>query len=220
MQKGQGLIFIIVGILVTALIAGGAYYLGRSTSPKPSANPVVTSTATPFSTPLSTETLVKMDDETTHWKTYTNTQLGFEMKYPPEKIVEVEENITNYEPGQNTDSSISFIFSKEDCSAHFCQGMHFLVPKIPQNIKTLREALEQGYCGTGCIELNEREDKLTIGGVEALGQGNPFSDDSQTYDVHFLKDNYLYNVTLFSRNINISKYRPLFDQMLSTFKFL
>lgn len=32
MQKGQGLIFIIVGILVIGLIAGGIYYLGKNSS--------------------------------------------------------------------------------------------------------------------------------------------------------------------------------------------
>lgn len=45
MQKGQGLILVIIGILVVGLIAAGAYYLGRSTSstPKTSPNPVITS---------------------------------------------------------------------------------------------------------------------------------------------------------------------------------
>lgn len=42
MQKGQILIWIVVGALIVA-IAGGAYYLGKSTTPKPSPTPVVNS---------------------------------------------------------------------------------------------------------------------------------------------------------------------------------
>lgn len=42
MQKGQALIFILIGILVIAVV-GGAYFLGKQSIIKPSPNPVVTS---------------------------------------------------------------------------------------------------------------------------------------------------------------------------------
>lgn len=52
-EGGQIIIWIIVGALVIA-IAGGAYYLGRSTSPKSSTNPAVTSqTPQPITSPSS-----------------------------------------------------------------------------------------------------------------------------------------------------------------------
>lgn len=76
MQKGQILIWIIVGSLLIAL-AGGAYYLGRSTSPKPQATPVVSQTPQPTPSPSSSP------DETANWKTYTNSKYGYSVKYPP-----------------------------------------------------------------------------------------------------------------------------------------
>lgn len=74
MQKGQILIWIIVGAMIIAA-AGGAYFLGRSTSPKPPTTPTVVS-QTPQPTPTPSA------DETANWKTLTSEELGFSIKYP------------------------------------------------------------------------------------------------------------------------------------------
>ena len=78
MQKGQTGIFILVGILIIAVLVGGAYYLGKSVSLKPSPAPVVTSqiTPTPDVSPAPTG-----EGETANWKTYTNTTYNFQIKY-------------------------------------------------------------------------------------------------------------------------------------------
>lgn len=228
MQKGFGVIYILIGILVLGGVAGGAYLLGQQSyksqsSPNQQACTKEAKICPDGSgvgrTGPNCEFAACPADQTTNWKIYKNTQLGFEIKYPPEKVIDIEEEIIDYELEPYRSSSISFIFNKEDCSPHFCEGMHLLIPKVPEDINNLRDAIKEGICGQGCINLNGTVDKLVVGSVEALGQGNPFSDNSQTYDAHFMKDKYLYNVTLFSRNTNISKYRPLFDQMLTTFRF-
>lgn len=80
MQKGQTPILIIVGILVVVVIAGGAYYLGRTTNPKPSPTPVVTSQSpqpTPNASPTPTDA-----GETANWITYTNIKANYSFKYP------------------------------------------------------------------------------------------------------------------------------------------
>jgi len=90
MQKGQILIWIIVGALVIA-VAGGAYYLGRSTSPKPSPAPTVTSqTPQPTSSPSPSDASPAPTGagETANWKTYTNTTFNYSIKYPPEVSLE------------------------------------------------------------------------------------------------------------------------------------
>lgn len=85
MQKGNSLIFLLVGIVIL-VVAGGAFYLGRSTSPKPLPTPIIIS-QNPEPTPTSTSTDASPapigSGETANWKTYTNSQYSFSFKYPP-----------------------------------------------------------------------------------------------------------------------------------------
>lgn len=72
MQKGQILIWIIVGSLVIAL-AGGAYYLGRSTSPKPSTPTVTSPTPQPTqTTSVNKSTLIPIKENTVNFATINN----------------------------------------------------------------------------------------------------------------------------------------------------
>ena len=75
-QKGFVLLYILIGILILIGIAGGAYYLWaqeyRRTHPI-GPLPIVV----PENIPLS-----RNIDETATWKTYTNTEYGFSIKYP------------------------------------------------------------------------------------------------------------------------------------------
>lgn len=65
----------IVAVLLTVSLALGAYQLGKSqTSPVTSSNPAVVPQATPPATPT--------PDPTAGWKTYTNEEFGFQIKYP------------------------------------------------------------------------------------------------------------------------------------------
>ncbi len=86
MQKGQTPVLILVGILIIIVVAGGAYFLGKSANSKPSSTPVVTSQSpqpalipqsTPDASPAPTGA-----GETTNWKIYTNSEYGFSFKYP------------------------------------------------------------------------------------------------------------------------------------------
>lgn len=73
--------FIILGVVVLAIVAAGAFYLGRSTTPKPSPNPVATSQAIP--SPNASISLAPTDStETANWKTYTDSIRSFSFRYP------------------------------------------------------------------------------------------------------------------------------------------
>lgn len=78
-QKGQSAILMLLGILILVGVAGGAYFLGSQTPPKPQ-NPVVTSS--PQSTMVSQNIPSSVVDETVNWKTYTSTKYGYSFKYP------------------------------------------------------------------------------------------------------------------------------------------
>lgn len=78
-QKGQTLVYILVGVLILVSVAGGAYYFGKSSTPKSSPAPVVTS-QTPQPTP--DETVYTESDRSANWKTYTNIKYGYSIRYP------------------------------------------------------------------------------------------------------------------------------------------
>lgn len=82
MQKGFSSIFLVIGLLVIALI-GGAIYLGKTNSSNkqsiPSSSPQQ-ATQTPSS------------DKTADWKTYTNTDYAYQLKYPKTLNTKIPEN--------------------------------------------------------------------------------------------------------------------------------
>lgn len=90
MEKGQTVLWIMVGVLIIAGIAGGAYYLGKSTTPKSSPAPVVTSPAatqrgeqTSQSSPIKDASPAPTGaGETANWKTYTDNIDNFTVRYP------------------------------------------------------------------------------------------------------------------------------------------
>lgn len=86
MQKGQATVLILVGILVIAVVASGAFYLGRQTTPKLSPTPV----ASQLSSPTDTSPVPTGTGETANWKTYTNDKNGFSLQYPRDLTVSEE----------------------------------------------------------------------------------------------------------------------------------
>lgn len=81
MQKGFTPVLVLVGILVLIAVAGGAYYLGKSQTPKSQNQVVVSQTPQPASTPQSSSA----PDEIANWKIYINDKYTF--KYPSDWIL-------------------------------------------------------------------------------------------------------------------------------------
>lgn len=101
----NGNILIVIGIIILFLIiAGGAYYFGKSKALKfESQNPTVSQTSSVA--PISSST----PDETASWKTYTNTLNNFEINYPTEaSLKEIQEP-----PGTTSRIEISYVGPKQ-----------------------------------------------------------------------------------------------------------
>lgn len=80
-EVGQAQVLILAGIVLVLALAGGIFYLGRISAPKP--QNVATSSPQPSPT-LSPTT---SPDPTANWKTYTDDQLGISFKYAPDYTV-------------------------------------------------------------------------------------------------------------------------------------
>jgi hypothetical protein len=94
MQRGFAVIYLLIGI-VLILAFGGVYYLGKTSNlPSPISNPVVTPKPTSI-------------NETANWKTYTNNDLGYVLKYP------ANWSVSNNCEGEQSNSDYVCILSSE-----------------------------------------------------------------------------------------------------------
>lgn len=81
-------------LLVAGVLIDGAYYIGTLKNKPQTQNPVIISqtpqpTAISQTIPISSPTST---NETTSWKTYTNTKYGFSLKYPSELSISSDES--------------------------------------------------------------------------------------------------------------------------------
>jgi hypothetical protein len=91
-QKGFAPILVILLVLIAI---GGAYYLGTK---KGNILPVSTQTPVSVATNISTQaspTAKPSADPTASWKTYTNAEFGFSVKYPPGMQISASPNDPN-----------------------------------------------------------------------------------------------------------------------------
>lgn len=208
MQKGQAPVLILVGILVIVAVAGGAFYLGRQTTPKPSPSPVVTS-QTPKPTNTSLESTGSA--ETANWKTYKNSQYSYSFKYPQELV---EQNGTIYTklPGSNERSDTNMVFT-----ANVFPRTTYRGPKITDPVGIKKETSDKTF--------EVITDKLTLNGRSANKLRIDVLSGSQTENVPAiaaaidLGSNILYVYISNTSSIELQKYNTTFDQILSTFKF-
>lgn len=140
---------------------------------------------------------------TADWKTYTNTQYGFEIAYPKDWFMR---------SALRSDTSEDIYISPESSQDNFVfigSALNINVSKIKTGNSLLDEVRDRfGKLGTDFTEEN-----IKVGGIDGLiikticqgvGCGQP--------ERVVVKNNYFYD--LIERNIN-----PVFDQVISTFKF-
>ncbi len=226
-QRGFSAILILVGVLIMAAVAGGAYYFGRQTvsNPQPQ-NPVVVS-QTPQPTSVSQATPIPSPDQTTNWKTYTNTKYGYSFKYPPERVIKGGGRTTS-----PTDTPESILLDWPPGT----QGDNY--PDFYVDVITGNNSLSSTYNYDGFME-NLNQYKTTSIGETVSPPNQPFNgkftrkNDTEVvglkakvfiepnfHDTRIVlyKNNYYYIIGGYNTNFTDTQ-GTHFNQILSTFKF-
>lgn len=208
MQKGFGVVYILVGVLILAVVAGGAYYLSRSIFPKSSPNPVITS-----QTPQPTPTL--SPDQTANWKTYTNPNFKFLIKYPLDwQVSQVKESAEIFIVGfgqigikdyKGDPFSIVDLVVKADSESKITN-----LEKIPETV-----GMEE-FMGSFKVDKYVDWSDITINGIKAKRADHLYCQSGSCHNILFKKDNKVYGITMNQGGEDLLK---IFSQMLSTFKF-
>ena len=136
-QKGFVPILILVGVLVITTVAGGAYFIGRSSSPGPesSPTPVITSQfpkSSPLQniqTPQPTVIPTPTPDPTINWQTINIEKCRFNLRYPTDWVVRTEPR----KPPMGVVEMPAIVSGTDDESEVFCAWLYFPLPGINYN---------------------------------------------------------------------------------------
>ncbi len=220
-EKGNILIFLLVGILILAA-TGGAFYLGRQTSPKIKACTMDAKVCSdgssvgrtgpncefaPCPSPLPTSS-----DETNNWKIYMNSKNLYSFKYPSNFYIDESntsedgyvynrvtiENKTSKDFYDNIKNNTATTLNPDDKETFL---MSIVIPPYKENMDL--EIAKKQYD----VPANKAVD-YTIGGFKGFRVIN-----GDTVIVYKGQEYYFQ-----LRNYD-NKYANYFDQILSTFKF-
>ena len=235
MQKGFAPILVLVGVLVIALIAGGAYYFSKVKTPalkictmdakvcpdgssvgRVGPNCEFAACPIPKSSPSSTPS-----DETSNWKTYKNNRYKFEIKYPV-MFVEWGESTAPFtislqrELDTNTllgDALIIKVFEENEYQQYHNNPFPSSVGDIASSVKKTNKAK------TNKLIINNKEALEVIYGdgksLERIGTEPDLYKGPREY--FLLWDGKLYSIEYYTDDSEII---GTFNQILSTFKFL
>lgn len=187
MQKGFAPIYILIGILILGIIGGGAYYFGKSQVARSQpTQPTITPSPIP--------------DETVNWKTYTNLQYGYSVKYP---------SSLNQSEISGNDTYLSMITFNGSVNNSDWFSIAVRDSNLQDEIKYQKSRIE----GHVLVKLT-KEKEIMVGGFSGvLLEYTPDEPDNGSTTSFVIFNNGKYSYT-------ISGAPQTLDQILSTFKFL
>lgn len=203
MNKQKGLAPILIVLLIAAVIGGYLLYSGKinlnqTTQPSPTTNVSPAPTG---------------DAETANWKTYTNTKYKYSFKYPSHY------NFLDAELMSQSTTNDEFMVSFLKYSSNEAQKY-----KINNREEAFYDYFGVVVQGGNCSSLTTPGNVVTIDGVSGkkyTGSSSTFA-DPQFGDILVLvnKNNYCYHLAFLKDPRNPKSSEALFDQILSTFKFI
>lgn len=205
MQRGLSPIIVIMMVVAVVTLIGGAYYLDLGAQ-KNNIEPTPVVDITPSSTPPTTST-----DETANWKTYSNQNIAFTFKYPP-NVELTEENVIR----------LSLWGPTQGPETEFYDGLSlsFSLPYLNE-IPLKQEVQEE----VDKLKMNSPEDITVTGPYEIQVAGyKGYGYDVKGYGiarVYFIRSPKDYTVKITDGTVDPTNqgYFKIVDQILSNFKF-
>lgn len=201
MQKGQTLIFVLLGIVMMAFV-GVAFYAGKIT-PKPPSQ-VVTSTPSPIPSP-------SPSDETVNWETYTNNKstYRYQVKYPTNwQLQEANSDyVAFYPPNVNLNpQGVGTIGAPPHISIQ--------ISTMPMSDRPTGNESRQG------IDFITDWKKINVNGIDGIYyQTHQCAPQCNTETVLPLSNGQQTVVISVSNTATSQGYTNIYNQILSTFKF-
>lgn len=202
----------IVAVIVLVIISVGGYFLYQKQI-KPTPTPQQTSQPTPSPTDASGAPTGAA--ETANWKTYTNTDYNYQLKYPPTWKIETPSNTSGIGKPTVYVNIVSDIQFKNECCFPYSIGINVYEKSENKTIQELGQEIIKDFKYTE-ETLNDMKIYRTNSLSSQFG--------SEAVFVKIDKNNY---VSLALSPFNNDKPFPnqedqyeIFNQILSTFKFL
>lgn len=203
-QKGLAPILIVV--LIAALAAGGyfIYKLPRTSVTPPTPQTTPAPSPTPSPSPALTDT-----EEISNWKTYTNTRYGYSFKYPQDLYLKTPSAVEN---------TVTFLFEKYRGQTLIDQ------PEFGISASTDGKPLEELVNSIKAIAKQTGQvvsfQEIKLEGERAYRNENIIKDNPMSNITTLVNHNNIsYKITLFYSEMT-EKQKSLYDQILSTFRFL
>ena len=165
---------------------------------------------------LSTFKFLDQTDETVNWKTYTNPNFKFTVKYPPDWASFQIKNNTNI-----------FIIGFGQIGAKDYKGDPFSTinivvkedpnPKLIDLEKISETAGMEDLMGSFKVDKYVNWSDTTVDGIKAKRAHHLYCQSGSCHNVLFIKDSKIYGITINQGEEDLLK---IFDEMTSTFKFL
>jgi hypothetical protein len=210
-DKSKTIIGTLTFLLFTLSILG-AYNFGRKQKQAP-----VKQTFPPTSTPTSFETLLPTTDETLNWKTFTNTNYGYTLKYPKNLRIIPRDN--------NEFEAVNFS-EKEQAHGSFIPqgGFEIIVLRQDESQYPSLESYIKDLTKFDKV-LSQKPTKIdNMPGlrVETVDDKPPPADRQKKIDSVIQKDQWYLNLALiyWDNEPQEAEFINLYNLLLSTFKFL
>jgi hypothetical protein len=223
--KGSNRIIVLFSVLLLILLVstGFLYYQNMNLQkqvislkeiPTPSVSPTILPATSPPGTP----------DPTSAWKTYTNTNYGFEFKYP----FSLTEDSSEGAPGVSgpiTNSSISNtitnVFDTSELTDRSSENFDgFSIYEIDTNLIT--NFTYASYLNSELTAIKNSPRGVQTATIQQISLGNQsysYIDSEINIRRYFILSPDGKKLIIFSRTNNTSVFPSIFNQILSTFKF-